>query len=462
MNIKINILKKFLRYLYINFIPEIFKVRISFLFDPLPNNRLRANATIRTKNYYQAYIKELKQYYNKGSKKNFYLHEAFKKHLVRSNLIDEKWWLDLIYLVKLSDESDFQKTNQSLINRIENSNFDSLEYFEILDIYNLCLRLCFFELAYYLRKKAINVALGYSNFHEKKKWKLKAKLSALLENKNFLEFDQLLPKIESLQKYEKRLFVFLRNALEGKKNSTSINSPYDKVMEKDQKFKKFVENKKIAIVSPSPVEEKDGLKIDSADLVIRTNYKIGDKTIKGSRCDISYFNLETVKIIVEKGCTEFPTNISWIVARVLDQVEMIFKRLITDGVNVENFNGRNLERVDGVLFNGSLTSIQNIVLDLFKFNPKEIFLYHFDVMLTKERIEGYYPKERAGENLHLYMINSFIGHDPVTNFLILKSFWKQGFIKGDLRFESLMKMETKDYMKIMQKKYRITNFFEKI
>ena len=97
--IKINILKKFLRYLYINFIPEIFKVRISFLFDPLPNNRLRANATIRTKNYYQAYIKELKQYYNKGSKNNFYLHEAFKKHLVRSNLIDEKWWLDLIYLV---------------------------------------------------------------------------------------------------------------------------------------------------------------------------------------------------------------------------------------------------------------------------------------------------------------------------------------------------------------------------
>ena len=125
---------------------------------------------------------------------------------------------------------------------------------------------------------------------------------------------------------------------------------------------------------------------------------------------------------------------------------MIFKRLIVDGVNVENFNGRNLERVDRVLFNGSLTSIQNIVLDLFNFNPKEIFLYHFDVMLTKERIAGYYPKENDGENLHLYMINSFIGHDPVTNFLILKSFWQQGFIKGDLRFENVMKMETKDYM----------------
>ena len=234
------------------------------------------------------------------------------------------------------------------------------------------------------------------------------------------------------------------------------------MIEKDQKFRKFVENKKIAIVSPSPVEEKDGLKIDSADLVIRTNHKIGDKTIKGSRCDISYFNLETAKIIAQKGCTEFPSNISWIVARVFEQVEMIFKRLIVDGVNVEkNFNGRNLERVDRVLFNGSLTSIQNIVLDLFNFNPKEIFLYHFDVMLTKERIAGYYPKENDGENLHLYMINSFIGHDPVTNFLILKSFWQQGFIKGDLRFENVMKMETKDYMKRMEKKYRVSNFFRR-
>ena len=109
----------------------------------MPNNRLRANAAIRTKNYYQAYIKELKRYNNKSSKNNFYLHEAFKKHLVRSNLIAEKWWLDLIYLVNLSDESEFQKINQSLIDRIEKSNFDSLEYFEILDIYNLCLRLCF-------------------------------------------------------------------------------------------------------------------------------------------------------------------------------------------------------------------------------------------------------------------------------------------------------------------------------
>ena len=52
------------------------------------------------------------------------------------------------------------------------------------------------------------------------------------------------------------------------------------------------------------------------------------------------------------------------------------------------------------------------------------------------------------------LIKGLVGHDPVINFIILKSFWMKGFIKGDHILEKVMKMEIEDYMKKLQKNYR--------
>ena len=458
---KIINLKQSLKYLYHNFVPETVKVSLSTYLDSLPKHRLRASNAIRTENYYQACIKELKNKKKDGVKNNQHLHKAFKKHLVRSNLVDEQWWVDYIKLLRLPKGSIFHNSNQSLINRIENSNFDSLEYFEVLDIYALSLRLCLFELGYHLRKKSIEIALGYSTSLKKnERWKFKAKLSALLETNNFSKFDKIFPIFEDKNNQEKYLLGYLRNIFSGKNYPLFLNSVSKIDYKKNQEFRKFVENKKIVIVGPSPTDNKDGYKIDKADIVIRTNYIKGDPIIKGSRVDISYFNLETTEHIIENGFSKWPAGISWIVARTLGQVESIFKRLTVDEIKIEHLNGRSLERVDKALFYGSLTAVQNIVVDLLRYNPKEIFLYHFDIMLSKERINGYYPKINNKNDFRLKMIKSFPGHDPVINFQIMKSFWKQDFIKGDQRFEEVMKMDTKDYMKNMQKVYYLDNSFE--
>ena len=113
---KIINLKQSLKYLYHNFVPETVKVSLSTYLDSLPKHRLRASNAIRTENYYQACIKELKNKKKDGVKNNQYLHEAFKKHLVRSNLVDEQWWVDYIKLLKLPKGSKFHNSNQSLIN----------------------------------------------------------------------------------------------------------------------------------------------------------------------------------------------------------------------------------------------------------------------------------------------------------------------------------------------------------
>jgi hypothetical protein len=449
--INIRNFKQIIKYLYINFLPRFLKVKFSYIFD-LDISRLRANVGVRSEDYFQAYKKPA--VIKNGININRYLHIAFQKHLVRSKLIKENWWSDFFLLVNLSDSPKFDKVNQSLIKRIETSNFNSIEYFEILDIYSLCLRLSLFELAYHIRQKALEKALKYTCSSKKNQsWKLKAKLSALIEIGDFNEFDRLFPMLNSRKKKEKYFLNFLRRVFGNSKSLSDKNfiNKIDSI--NDHEFRKYVENKKITIVGPAPVEKKDGFEIDNSEIVLRTNYKLGDPVIKGKKCNINYFNLETAKHIDKDGCFEWPSNTTWIVGKAKNYMEMILKRLSSDGVNIDHINLRTLKIVDSALFNGSLSLIQNIIFDLSRYNPKKIYLYHFDVMLSKERISGYYTDVKNHDDLHLKMTKCFPGHDPATQFFILKSFWKLGFIQGDDRFEEVMKMDTKDYMINMQKNY---------
>ena len=444
--------KNLIKYLSNNFVPSFFKMKLISFFD-LDINKLRSNVGIRAEDYLKACKKEL-TVDRKHNNNKYYLHKAFNKHLVRSNLIDNKWWADFVILAGLPNGLKFREINLSLINRIEESNFNSLEHYELLDIYSLCLRLCFFELGYQIREKSIKKALSFSPFSKKNEsWKLKAKLTALIETGNYSEFDKLIPYFKSKRKQEKYILNYLKDLYVKNKTLSDTNLINYKENSNDQKFRKFIENKKIVIVGPAPVEQKDGNQIDKADIVLRTNYKMGDPIIKGSKCDINYFNLETAYHIHQNGCFEWPKKTSWIVGKAWSYMEMILKRLSSDGIDIEHLNVRTLKRVDLALFNGSLSLIQNIILDLSRYNPKEIFLYHFDVMLSKDRIAGYYTDVKNNEELHLKMIKCFPGHDPVTQFLILKSFWKLGFIKGDERFEEVISMNAEDYMKSMQKNY---------
>ena len=127
-------------------------------------------------------------------------------------------------------------------------------------------------------------------------------------------------------------------------------------------------------------------------------------------------------------------------------MDTILKRLSLDGIHIESFNTRVFKRIDNALFYGSLLMLPNIIIDILRYHPKEIYLYHFDLMLSKDR--------NYKEKLSLDFTKSLAGHDPVINFIILKLFWKKGLIKGDKYFEEIIKIDTHDYMKNLQISYR--------
>ena len=457
---------KIFRYIYYKLVPQFVRIKfykleliISYYFNPLSKAKINRFAVEES---FQACKKELSEN-DINSKYKYHLHRAFNKYQIRSQIVNDKWWSSFIYLTTLSEGEKFEKINKSLIKQIESSNFNSLEHYEVLHFYSLSLKFGFFELGYCLRKKSLNIALSYSNITKKSdSWKLKAKLSALLETKNFLEFDNLFSKSEKKLVKEKEHFNLLRNLLINKEKQLILNQNIINNVKKDQEFRKFIENKKITIVSPSPSENEDGYEIDKADVVIRTNNRMqnseSDYGFKGSRCDITYINEGRAKQIFEKGVSHWPKDNSWIVGKVRGIPDLVLKKLSSEGIETKSLNGRTLMRIDHVLFNGSLNFLPNIIIDILRHKPKEISLYHFDMMLTKERVSGYISKSREGgksiRDLINFNLKSFAGHDPVTSFMFLKTLWKKDLIKVDKYFERVIKMEVKEYMKNLEKNYR--------
>ena len=452
-------LKNFFKYFYTNFIPKYLKIRISFLLDPLPLNILRKTPSTRVENYFLIFKEESKKENNHPINVQN-LHKIFNKHLVRSHLIDNNWWSDLVILTRLNDGPKFQKLNKSLIDRIESSNFNSLEYFEVLDIYSLCIRLSLFQLGFYIRQKSISIALNYDlSVRKNENWKLRAKLTALFEIGNFDEFDKLLSKFNNKNVKELYFLKYLRNFFDKHEFTSNDSTIIQLDSAEDLKFREYLEDKKISIISPKLVNTPDGIKIDESDIVIRLNYEIGDSVHKGTRSDISYFNRETAIHIEKNGCSRWLTDVQWIVGRATNYLETILNKVSLDGNNVQNVNLRKIKRIDKLLFNGSLFMLPNIITDLARYKPKEIFLYHFDLLISKDRVSGYVVNASNDQELHVKLVKNLSVHDPVVNFNILKSFWEKGFIKGDNNFEEIMKMEIEDYMMKLQENYRIGNSF---
>lgn len=439
-----------------------YKLKFMYWYNPLIKSEISPAAN---DDYFESCTKELSNL-NQAASINHHLHKAFKNNLVRSNLIDNKWWSDFINLIKLPEGSKFEKINESLIDRIKYGNFNSLDCFEVLHIYSLSLRFGLFELGYHLRNQAIKIALSYSSFSKKNEiWKLKAKLSALLETENFSEFDRLVPLFDDKWKYEKNLLIYLRKVLENPINMSSENFFSESNKKKDKDFYKFLENKKIVVVSPSPTNRKDGYEIDNADLIVRHNFtnnnSIGEKSKKGSRCEITYLNGEQVNYVAKNGNLQWPSSVLWAITKIQYHRKILLKKFISNKIDISKLNIRNVIDVNKALFNGKLHGLPNIIIDLLRFNPKKITLFHYDLMITKNRIPEYYPsywKKKIEQKNFLLMtrLNGLAKHDVVTQFLILKSFWKRGAINGDEKFEKVIRMELKDYMKNLQKNYRIS------
>lgn len=269
-----------------------------------------------------------------------------------------------------------------------------------------------------------------------------------LKKENKSELDILSsPLVEKKSVTEKR-FSALKNLI-----STQSSLTKNSIPEFDSDFYKLIYQKSIAVIGPSKSLNKDALEIDNFDVVVRLNYTSEKKGCdfhhKGMRVDISYFNGEQSNVLNSKN------NLS-----VLDSIQYsCFKGdKVFDNIRkkCKNAKYRRIISFSDFAYHGTYNLIPLVLMDLLLYNPRNIKVFHSDLMLTQKRYNGYYSYntlEKTNSEINNSFRVSSITHDPITQYNLLKRLYDIKKISGDKVFEKVMDIGLLNYLKNLQDLY---------
>ena len=394
------------------------------------------------------------------------LHKVFAVRQVRSHLLELDWWADFIVAATNFDE-DSTEAQERLISHVHKLPLHTFHFWELLHLYSLAIRVGLFRVGYSLRCKAQKVAINSLKKGRKtSRYERIAGIAAQIEIGEYPEARQNILQLNDYFDREKDALCYLYR-LVAPENEVKL-MPKSKlelnISNQDKKFRDFVFGRAIALVCPAKSDQGDAKKIDSYDLVVRCNYRekgVGiDDKIKGLRCDITYFNDTQHNYFCSQETINWPDEVMWAVCKSKSRANKIEKKVKDYYGNslYSELNVRSLKTEGEVIFfNKKLNLMPNIVLDLLRFEPKVIHVFHADLFVTVERAFGYNsPNMKVQDNSEqsVKMLTHFSEEeDPVTQYNILHRLWEQKKIGGDTRFSEVMSLGEKEYMRQLQTIY---------
>lgn len=218
------------------------------------------------------------------------------------------------------------------------------------------------------------------------------------------------------------------------------------------RFFSFVQNCTVGVVGPAPVESQDAEDIDGFDLVVRLNHsstgKGCDLVYKGLRTDMTYFNLEQVRALLNERNGVLPHELKWVCLKNPEKLDAIQH-------SNPDLNFRSLISFDGMTFHGRYNMVPIVAMDLSVYKTRAVRIYHTDLMLTPRRVKGYYPDsfERTDDKMQKVFLRGCIVHDPVLQYRTLSRLWANGKIKGDIVFDGVMSMGLDAYLDALERVY---------
>jgi hypothetical protein len=199
--------------------------------------------------------------------------------------------------------------------------------------------------------------------------------------------------------------------------------------------------KKIAIVGPSASTVNRGQEIDGYDLVVRINIKsdqsLPNSLSHGSRTDIIYLNgmwterfkFHNYSTLLNSGC-----HFIWRHESIKHNIE----------------NSHYLTNVSNIEISGSLLMFPNVLIDLLRFQPASIDIFHIDFYTGEKIYEDNYKSEKNAKLIWDLAHHDLLTNINLINFIIAAS-------ETTIRFSDLAIGETSlDLMKFtsLMKKYQ--------
>lgn len=449
-------MKQLIKAIWRNFLPAKIRVRIK--------DFVEEDAPPYLKETHSSYIDALKESCQKSDKLNDVnnfrtatpLIQSFNKYQVDHTVFSEKFWTDFVTVASKFDEN-CQELQKDLKAEIQRLPFQKVIPRDFLHFYSIAIYAGLLDVGFELRSRAKEAAIcTMLNGDAETVFEEHHGLTALFEAGRYKDVETHLKKVDEISNKHRRLLQHQLNIYTPSKKSGK-DVGFKKV---DKEYYDYINGKSIAIVGPAKTDKKDAAEIENFDVIIRCNYKyegVGvDHQIKGTRCDVTYFNKEQKQHLMNEDQVNWPTGIRWVVCKNQEDAREVYEKIslsINGSADSDPlFNYRSMINMNHVQFNGSLNSIPNIVLDLLPFRPKNVKIFHADLMLTVDRQKGYYPEEWNRDNKMEkdYLKSSSRAHDPVTQYNLLRNLWDKDLIEGDERFNMVMSLGDEEYMRQMQ------------
>jgi hypothetical protein len=208
-----------------------------------------------------------------------------------------------------------------------------------------------------------------------------------------------------------------------------------------QGYLELIKDKKIAILGPLKLSTMDRDEISQFDIVVlANNFSAAEELLNIDK--VYYLS----KVVFEENI-DFLNNlkdcsIKYIVTKINDSINL-YEGAVPLRLRKETRN---------LTWNGAFNFIQNIILDLLLYRPKEIKVFGSDLYFTLDYDKSY---KREVHQVEKYLTHSFTNHDVITQFLFTKKLFDNGYILADARLEKILRMQLRDYLSGMEKIYAL-------
>jgi len=218
----------------------------------------------------------------------------------------------------------------------------------------------------------------------------------------------------------------------------------------DYLFRELISGRSIAVVGPAPTSEKIGAEIDSFDLVVRTNYRVGSNfptNIFGTRTDISYYNQHRM-LLHSEDVVNAANSLRWTILRVQNN-EAKFRKLFP------KYEGstRSVFDANSIFFgNATPMAVPNILNDLTCFSPSCIKLFCTTFFGSEKAYNEDYHY-RAIPSTNSEISENLRTHEPFSGFTFVQNLHRAGLCKVDRLTEEVLDLNREQYAEIINKQY---------
>lgn len=370
------------------------------------------------------------------------------------NIITEALWKNIFLSAINNNNSPLESPQEHL--RLKRPVFRKLKYVgTLIHIHNILLGMGHFSLAGCLREHAIETIKNSKFIPMLLKSSDRRHIAGVaLEDGNYPAFKSVFP-LNRVSKQNRHFIDWTARSLcERETNGTrERNLPLESDV--SLAYRNYIDGKSVAIVGPSSSTEEKGPEIDKFDIVVRCNVLNSelswDVLAKGKRCDISYLSVGHGELYL-RDKPKLPDDLKWVCFKHQPHFQKTGNYIPVG--DMHSIFARNYNTLNPLLFIGTANGIPNIVSDLLYFNPKKIKIFFVDMMLTKQRHEGYYDLYRGTvENVSAFRHASGKTHDPGSNFLIMKMISQNPRILLDDRLKEVLSLTMKSFYEELELHY---------